>query len=289
MRRFEYFEPGSLEEAVSLMSRSNGESNILAGGTDLLVEIREHLRWPKQVVNIKKIPNLDCLHYDEKTGLRFGANTTARSLEIAPFVIERYAGFYQAVRELGSIQVRNRATVAGNICRASPSADTLPPLIADGARITTFGPGGTRRTPLEEFFLGPGKTILAESEILTAISVPSPPPHTGKVYLKHGRRKAMELATVGVAVTLSLEGDRCSTVRIALGAVAPTPIRAHEAEDLLVGTSLRADDMARAATAAMEASRPIDDVRATAEYRLQMVGVLTARAVRQAAELAKRN
>ena len=133
MRRFEYLEPGSLEEAVSLMRPYNGEASILAGGTDLLVEIREHKRWPKYVVNIKGVPDLDHLIYDEEKGLKIGSLVTTRSLELLPIVIEKYAGLYQAVRELGSIQVRNRATLAGNICRASPSDDTIPPLIARAA------------------------------------------------------------------------------------------------------------------------------------------------------------
>ena len=282
MRRFAYFEPGTLDEAVALLGRFGGDASLLAGGTDLLVEIREHLRWPRQVVNIKKIPGMAALQYDDRTGLRFGALVTAREIEISSVVLVKYPGLAQAARELGSIQVRNRATIVGNICRASPSADTLPPLIADGATVKMFGPAGERTVPLEGFFTGPGKTVLAPGELVTEIAVPPPPPRTGKHYLKHGRRKAMELATVGVAVSVTLDADTCRQIRIALGAVAPTVIRARQAEDTLRGRALDGAAIEAAAQIAMGECRPISNVRGSAEYRREMVGVLTQRAIRQA-------
>ena len=272
MRRFQYFEPKSLGEASSLLAAGG---QVLAGGTDLLVEIKEHLRRADRVVNIKKIPGIGGLSYDARGGLRIGALVTAREVEIAPFVLEHYASLVQAARELGSIQVRNRATIVGNICRASPSADTLPPLIADGAIIKLQGSSGARELPLEEFFTGPGKTVLRPDELVTELVVPAPPPRTGKVYIKHGRRKAMELATVGVAVTLT----RDASVRIVLGAVAPTPIRARAAEEILKKDPKALD---QAAAAAMAEARPISNVRASAEYRREMVRVLTRRAIEQA-------
>jgi len=197
-------------------------------------------------------------------------------------VLAKYPGLAQAARELGSIQVRNRATIVGNICRASPSADTLPPLIADGATVKMFGPAGERTVPLEGFFTGPGKTVLAPGELVTEIAVPPPPPRTGKHYLKHGRRKAMELATVGVAVSVTLDADTCRQIRIALGAVAPTVIRARQAEDTLRGRALDGAAIEAAAQIAMGECRPISNVRGSAEYRREMVGVLTQRAIRQA-------
>lgn len=287
MRRFEYFEPQTLDEAVALLGRYNGQASILAGGTDLLVEIKEKIRFPDYVINIKKIPQMDRLSYDDQTGLRLGALVTTRELETSPLVREKYRGLVQAVTELGSIQVRNRATVAGNICRASPSADTPPPLITDGAAVRLYGPTGERVLPLEEFFIGPGRTVLEPGELVIELMVPSPPPHTGKVYLKHGRRRAMELATVGVAVTLTLANNICQEVRIALGAVAPTPIRAREAEAVLRGQVIVDDLIDKAAEVAMHESRPISDVRSSAEYRREMVKVLTARAIRQALALAR--
>src|SRR5690554_2928248 len=218
MKRFNYFEPKTMDEAVQLLQQHNGQAMILAGGTDLLVEIKGKLRSPDHVVNIKRIPDLDHFDYEPGRGLRFGALVTARQIETCPIVLEKYAGLAQAAKDLASIQVRNRATVVGNICRASPSADTLPPLIADGAHIRTFGPSGERTYLLEKFFTGPGKTILEPAELAIEVSVPDPPPHTGKVYIKHGRRKAMELATVGVAVTLTVEDGRITEPRIVLGA-----------------------------------------------------------------------
>jgi carbon-monoxide dehydrogenase medium subunit len=287
MIRFEYFEPATLAEAVALLGRANGKASVLAGGTDLLVEIREHLRRPASVINIKQIPGMATLDYDAGRGLRFGALVTSRTIELSPIVQEKYPGLAQAVRELGSIQVRNRATVVGNICRASPSADTLPPLIADGASARIHGPGGDRVVRLEDFFTGPGQTVLRPDELVTEITVPPPPPRTGRTYIKHGRRKAMELATVGVAVSLTLDRDRCREVRIALGAVAPTPIRARRAEAMLQGQTLDARLVADAARAARDEARPIGNVRASAEYRRQMIEVLTRRAVEQAAEMAQ--
>ena len=278
MRRFEYFEPRSLGEACALLARYQGRAQPLAGGTDLLVELKEQLRRADCVINIKKIPGIGQLSFDARDGLRIGALVTAREIEVNPTVIENYRSLVQAARELGSIQVRNRATIIGNVCRASPSADTLPPLIADGAVATIQGGNGTRQVPLENFFTGPGKTVLKPDELVTGIRVPAPAPRTGKVYLKHGRRKAMELATVGVAVTLTLEGE----TRIVLGAVAPTPIRATKAEALLRGKKLDANLIEQAAQAALEESRPISNVRASAEYRRDMVAVLTRRALQRA-------
>jgi len=274
MRRFEYFEPDTLGEAVALLARYEGRAQALAGGTDLLVELKEQLRRADCVVNIKRIPGLGGLSFDPRTGLRIGALATAREVETSPEVLQHYASLAQAARELGSIQVRNRATIVGNICRASPSADTLPPLIADGAILKT----SARSVPLETFFTGPGKTLLKPGELVTAIELPAPGPRTGKAYLKHGRRKAMELATVGVAVSVSPE-----SARIVLGAVAPTPIRATRAEQVF----LKSKNVAEAAEAAMNEAQPISNVRASAEYRREMVRVLTRRAIEQAMRAAR--
>ena len=273
MIRFQYFEPATLAEAVQILGRHKGTASVLAGGTDLLVEIKEHLRRAAHVVNIKRIPGMSELSFDPKAGLRIGALVTTREIETSDFVQQHYAGLLQSVCELGSIQVRNRATVVGNICRASPSADTLPPLIADGAVLKT----SERTIPLESFFTGPGKTLLKPDEIVTGIEVPAPLPRTGKVYIKHGRRKAMELATVGVAVSVSPK-----ETRIVLGAVAPTPIRAKAAEAAFMKAGVEA-----AAEAAMTEAKPISNVRASADYRREMVKVLTRRALERAMELAK--
>jgi carbon-monoxide dehydrogenase medium subunit len=282
MRRFEYFEPGTLAEAVALLGQHRGRAQALAGGTDLLVELKEQLRRADCVVNIKKIPGIGTLSFDARTGLRIGALVTAREIELSDAVLRHYVSLAQAARELGSIQVRNRATIVGNVCRASPSADTLPPLIADGAEVVIEGRAGRRSLPLEDFFTGPGKTVLAPDELVTELRVPAPAPRTGKVYIKHGRRKAMELATVGVAVSVS-----DSDVKIVLGAVAPTPIRARRAEEILRGRKIDAAAIERAAQAAVEEARPISNVRASAAYRREMVGVLTRRALQRALEASR--
>lgn len=274
MRRFEYFEPKTLGEAASLLARYAGRAQALAGGTDLLVELKEQLRRADCVVNIKKIPGIGGMSFDARQGLRIGALVTAREIEVSPMAIQHYSSLVQAARELGSIQVRNRATIVGNVCRASPSADTLPPLIADGALVMIEGSSGKRQVALEDFFTGPGKTVLKPGELVTELRVPAPAPRTGKVYIKHGRRKAMELATVGVAVTRSEK-----ETRIVLGAVAPTPIRARRAEELLRGKPWNDALIEKAAAAAAAESRPISNVRASAQYRLEMVVVLTRRAL----------
>ncbi len=284
MRRFDYFEPQTLDEAVALLSRYNGTANVLAGGTDLLVEIKEQIRKPDHVINIKKIPGMNRLTFDPVAGLNFGSLVTAREIETSPDVRRDYSGLAQAASEVGSIQVRNRATIVGNICRASPSADTLPPLIADGAIVTVFSEGDERRVALEDFFVGPGRTVLRPNEIVTAVELPAVTPHSASIYIKHGRRKAMELATVGVAVSLTLEGAVCRRIRIVLGAVAPTPIRAKKAEALAQGHALDEDLIEAAAQTAMDESRPISNIRGSAAYRREMVRVLTARAIRQAQE-----
>ena len=283
MIRFDYAEPETLAEASAVLQAHAGRASVLAGGTDLLVEIKEQLRRVHCVVNIKRIGGLDALGFDARAGLHFGALTTARRIELDASITQHYAGLHQAVRELGSIQVRNRATVVGNICRASPSADTLPPLIADGASIVIGDGATTHEMLLEDFFTGAGKTTLQTGQLVLAIKVPPPPPRTGRTYIKHGRRRAMELATVGIAVSVTLDdAGICTQARIALGAVAATPIRAREAEAALQGRAIDSRALADAAALALAASRPISNVRASAAYRREMVGVLTRRALEQA-------
>ncbi len=284
MRRFEYHRADTLEEASRLLTDLGDDTFLFNGGTDLLVEIRERLRRVRNVVDIKGIPGLSDIIYDETRGLTFGALVTVGRLERLALVRERYPNLQAAFASLGSIQVRNRATVVGNVCRASPSADTIPPLIADGAFIHIYSRTNMRVVPLAEFFTGPGKTVLAKGEIVTGITVPPAGDNSGKAYIKHGRRKAMELSTVGVAVSLSMDDGVCSDIRIALGAVGATVLRAPAAEAMLRGTRLDAATVKSAADKAMEECTPISNVRASADYRRDMVGVLTGRAINQALE-----
>jgi len=282
MKDFDYCEPTTLGAAVALLRQCPGQACLFAGGTDLLVQMKEHIRQPDRVINIKRIPGMDDFRYDEQQGLTLGALVTTRAVETSPLTLRHYASLARAATDFASIQVRHRATVVGNVCRASPSADTLPPLIADGARLRIFGADGERELALENFITGPGKTTLKSDEIVTHILIPPPPPHTGKVYIKHGRRAQMELATVGAAVTLTVEGGVCKDVAIVLAAVAPMPLRARAAEALLRGQPLNATTIAEAGEAASGESRPIGDVRGSADYRRQMVAVLVRRAIEQA-------
>lgn len=284
MRRFDYHRADTLEQASRLLTDLGDDTFLFNGGTDLLVEIRERLRRVRNVVDIKGIPGLSDIIYDETRGLTFGALVTVGRLERLALVRERYPNLRAAFASLGSIQVRNRATVVGNVCRASPSADTIPPLIADGAFIHIYSRTNMRVVPLAEFFTGPGKTVLAKGEIVTGITVPPAGDNSGKAYIKHGRRKAMELSTVGVAVSLSMDDGVCSDIRIALGAVGATVLRAPAAEAMLRGTRLDAATVKSAADKAMEECTPISNVRASADYRREMVGVLTGRAINQALE-----
>lgn len=287
MHFFDFSQPDTLDDAIGLLEASDGQACLMAGGTDLLIQIKEHLRRPLRVIDLKRIPGMDDFRYDPREGLRLGALVTTRQVETSEVARRHYASLCRAATDFASVQVRNRATVVGNVCRASPSADTLPPLIADRATLLVQGPSGQRRTTVEEFCLGPGRTALQAGEIVTHVLVPAPAPRTGKVYLKHGRRAQMELATVGVAVTLTVQQGRCQDISIVLAAVGPTPLRARAAEALLRGQPLTEGAIAAASRAAAEECRPIADVRASAEYRRDMVRVLTQRAIGQAMEEAQ--
>lgn len=281
MKPFDYFAPTTLDEAVALLGE--GDAKVLAGGTDLIVQMREHVRQPSRVIDIKKITGLDDLSYDARQGLRIGALTTTRQVETSAVVARHYASLARAVTDFASVQVRHRATVVGNVCRASPSADTLPPLVADGAVLRIRGAAGERRCRVQDFCSAPGRTVLEPGEIVTHIEIAPPAPRTGKVYLKHGRRSQMELATVGAAAHLTLVADgTVADLAIVLAAVAPTPLRAEHAEAALRGAQPTPERLAAAAQAASDEARPIGDVRGSAEYRRDMVRVLVRRALEQA-------
>jgi aerobic carbon-monoxide dehydrogenase medium subunit len=283
MKYFEYSEPASLDEAVALLRGGPAPASLIAGGTDLMVQMKEHVRQPAHVINIKKIPGMDDFAFDARDGLLLGALVTTRRVETSHITLRHYGSLARAATDFASVQVRHRATVVGNVCRASPSADTLPPLIADGAVLRIHGPSGQRRCAVEDFCIGPGRTVLAQDEIVTHIEVPAPPPRTGKAYIKHGRRAQMELATVGVAVRITLDDEGyVNDLAIALAAVAPTPLRAAWAETTLCGQRPTPALLAAAAQAASDEARPIGDVRGSAAYRREMVRVLTRRALEQA-------
>jgi aerobic carbon-monoxide dehydrogenase medium subunit len=279
--RFEYEEAKSIEEALSLLGKYNGKAKVIAGGTDLMVQVRDGRSSPELVVDIGGIKDLNYIRYDDRQGLTIGALTTIRSLERSPLLQQHLPILSQAAGQLGSVAIRNVGTLGGNLCNAAPSAETAPALIALSASARIAGPGGERKVLLEEFFVGPGKTALGPGEILVEIQAPPPAPDTKGVYLKHGHRGTIDLAIVGVAavVRFAQDGRTCSDVRIALGAVAPTPIRARSAEEILKGRKLDESIIEGSAKAALADTSCISDVRATAEYRREMVQVFTRRAL----------
>ena len=218
LKEFEYFEPSNLSEAVSLLDKYGEEAKILAGGTDLLVWMKEGARSPKYVINIKHIQGVRHIHFGEAEGLRIGALTTVREIETADIIKVKFSGLHQAAKALASIQVRNLATIGGNLSTASPAAELAPPLLALGARVKLRGLRGERVLPLEEFFQGPGSTAI-DREILTEIVVPPPEPQSFSLYKSISRRNAVDLAIVGVAVAGRIDSSagEWRTVKIALG------------------------------------------------------------------------
>ncbi len=283
-----YFMPKTLEEACSLLTTYKGEARVVSGGTDLVRLMRCGKVLPKCVINISGIGGQDYIRYDEKAGLRIGGQTTMHSIALSPVVRDRFELLATAAHTLGTPQVRGRATVAGNVCNASPSAETIPALMVLGASLRLVQKTGERVVPVEGFCLGPGLTVLDSREILAEITIPPLAPRTAAVYLSHRVREVLDLPIVSTAVMVTMDGGYIRSATIALGAVAPTPIRAKSAEALLKGKKLSESLIQEAAAAATKEAKPIDDVRSSALYRRTMVGVLVARAIRQAADQAVR-
>lgn len=275
MRAFEHFTPNTLTEALQLLARWNGRACVYAGGTDLLPRMKGGTAaWPA-VVNIKQLRELQDVRPDDSGGVTVGALTTLRALTRSAVIREHHPVVAEAAGLMASEQVRSFATLGGNLCNASPSADLAPPLLVADAVARLVGVGGERRLPLQEFFRGPGQSALQSGELLRDLYLP--PPRGRAVYLKHTAREYMDIAVVGVAVRLTLEDGLCQEVRIALGAVAPVPLRAMSAERILSRHPLTQASIAASAAAAAEECNPIDDGRGSARYRKRMVGVLVAR------------
>lgn len=281
-RKFDYLEAKTVEEACSLLSQYKGKARLIAGGTDLLVAMRRGKITPLYVINVKTIPNLDYVSYDGD-GLRIGALATLSEIESSPLIRDRFPIIADSAHQIGTQQVRNVGTIGGNLGNAAPSADMAPSLIGLGAKAKLKGPKGERVVALEEFFTGPGETTLQAGEMLIEIQVPNPPPHTRGVYLKLPARTAIDLAAVGVAavVTLDSKGANIVDAKIVLGAVAPIPMRARQAEDIIKGKAINNELIEKAAQVAAEEAKPISDVRGSAGYRKEIVRVLTNRAIRQ--------
>jgi len=279
---FEYLAPETVEEALELLARYGDETRLLAGGTDLLLNMKRRREAPRYVIGLKNVRDLDFFNYDETIGLSFGPLVTIHFMETSALVKEKFPVLAEGAAALGSVQVRNLATVVGNLCSALPSADMAPGLIVLGAGLKILGPNGERRLAVEDFFKAPGEPALATDELVTEVHVPNPPAGSGMAYLKHMTRSAMDLSIVGVAALVALKGGVCREARICLGTAGPKPMRAKRAESALKGKRFTDAIVDEAAAAASQECRPRSSMRASAEYRKEMVRVLTRRALLQA-------
>ena len=282
MREFDFLTPRSVDEAIAFMSDREGEVHILAGGTDLLLGMREGTITPRAVMSLKKLSDFRTIEHSNDSGLRLGAMVTLRQVVRSTQIRERYPSLADAALLMASEQIRSLATVGGNLCNAAPSADMAPPLIALDAMVRLIGPEGERRLPLEEFFLGPGSTALDAGEMLAEIEVP--PTERKTRYMRLAPRAHMDIAVVGVAAGIQLNNSKVRAARIVLGAVAPVPLRVYPAEEALIGEALTEAAIEAASTIAAEECSPISDLRGSDWYRRRMVGVLVNRALHSFSE-----
>jgi len=282
-----YLTAGSVEEALSLLSQYGEKAKFVSGGTDLLMQLKRGEAAPECLICLGEIRELDFIAYDEIKGLRVGALTTILNVANSSLIQSKFSILAQAAGMLGTPAIRNQATLGGNLCNAAPSADTAPPLLVLGAKAKTTGVEGEKVVPLEDFFVGPGQTILGQDQLLTEIQIPNMLPHSGGTYLKQKRRQGADLAVVGVAAWVVMEKGVLKDVKIALGAVAPTPIRARKAEEILKGRKFDQGLLEKSGLAASDEAKPIDDIRSSADYRRQLVAVLTKRAITQAIQQAE--
>jgi carbon-monoxide dehydrogenase medium subunit len=283
MKRFDYIRPGNMEDAIAAL-QAHDEPYLLAGGTDLLIGMKTKAVKPKCLIDLKGIPGIDGIEYDN--GFRFGALTTVRDIEVSALIREKIPALSEAAGTLGSIQIRNRATIGGNLCHGSPAADMAAILLAMKCEVAIASDKGEKTIGLDQFFTGPNSTILGKHEVLSQIIIPKEMEQFKGVYLKHGPRKAMDIGIVNIAIFLDadIKNRSCNQVMIALGAVAPTPIRAKKAEALLKGKELVPDLIYKAAEAASNEAKPITDFRATAGYRKDLVKSLVTKGIQQILE-----
>ena len=288
MHDFEYCAPANLQEAIGLMATHKGSANLLAGGTDLIVFMRARLKRPDLVIDAKLIPELSELKMD-KTGLTIGASVSCTTIYENEEIADLYPALVDSTMLIGGVQIQGRASIGGNLCNAAPSADTIPTLIAYSAVANVVSDKGERQIAVEEFCLAPGKTVLEENEILVNIFIPAPAPHSGARFLRFIPRNEMDIAVANSAAFVELDeaGQNFRSARIAIGAVAPTPIYVEEAGAVLIDKPVNEESILNAAVIAREAARPIDDMRGTVEHRLQLVETLTKRALVDAIERAR--
>lgn len=281
---FEYFAPRDIKEACRLLQEHDNRAKVMAGGTDLLVHMKHRTIIPRYVIGLKHLSGLGTIEYNENRGLRIGALATHQTVADSPLIKERFRALGAACSKVGTPQIRSMGTVGGNLCNGSPSSDSAPPLIALNAAVKLLGVEGERVIPLESFFVGPGETALRIGEILTEIQVPSPSLRTQLSYVKLPARTRVDMAAVSAAVFVTLDSKNaiCQDIRIVLGAVAPVPLRAKRAEEVLRGKKMEEQLIQQTAQRASEEAQPISDIRSSADYRREMVKVLTKQAIRQA-------
>ena len=289
MEGVRYEAPETLQAAVGLLAGVSGPARILAGGTDVIVQMETDLIEPSLLVDIKKIKETRQI-VPENGGFRIGAAVPGMEIINHAGICKAWPGVVDGVKLIGSIQIKGRASIGGNLCNASPAADSVPALVAAGAVVRIVGPNGIREVPVENIPVAPGKTSLAKGEIVVSFFLPPRPAHASDAYQRFTPRTEMDIAVVGVGVNLTLDGSGiCSAARVALGAVAPTVLLVKEASDALIGTRVDNSSLDRLAKAASAACRPIDDKRGTKEYRIKVAGVLARRTAQQALERARKN
>lgn len=278
MRWFDYSAPETLGEAVHLLAARPG-ALLLAGGTDLLPQLRAGRKQTELVIDVKRIPELNELRYDPARGLTVGAAVPCCRIGEDAAVRKAYPALAEVAALIGGVQIQSRASIGGNLCNAAPSADSIPVLIAAGAVCRIVGPPGAREVDAESFCTGPGTTVLGPGELLVSIQLPPPEPHSGACYLRFIPRNEMDIAVAGAGVAVSVEAGVFRRARVALAAVAPTPLAVHQAGAYLAGRPVSPETIRAAAGLARDAARPITDMRGTAEYRRHLCAVLTRRAL----------
>jgi len=277
MSDIQYHAPKTIKEAVKLLAASKGKGRILAGGTDLLVQMKSGAAAPGIIIDVKKIPEM--IGVSEKKGaFTIGAATPAAALGEHKKLRKAWPGVVEAVNLIGSTQVQGRASAGGNLCNASPAADSVPALVSAGCVVNIAGPKGKRSVPVEKFNAGPGKTTLKPGEIVVSLTLPARPKKASDAYLRLIPRTEMDIAVVGVGVSLTMKGDTVADARVGLGAVAPTVLLVEKAAKALVGSKLDEAALDAAAAACSAACKPIDDKRGTIKYRTKIAGVLLKRA-----------
>ncbi|MGN0694356.1 MAG: FAD binding domain-containing protein [Lentihominibacter sp.] len=281
---FDYTRATSLEEASKLAAEKGDKAVLMAGGTDVILLIHAKAIPAELVIDIKEIPGLDEIKYVEGEGMHIGALAKLFDIQSSPVVVEKMPALCDAARYVASPQIRRKGTMAGNICNASPSADTASILVAMKAVVKVYNVKGEKEIPIDEFFKGVKKTVLEPGDVVTEIFIPELKKGEGSAYFKHSVRKAMDLAIIGVGSKITMDGSKITDASICMGGVGITPLRAKNAEKILIGNEITDELLEQAGVAASEECSPISDVRASAEYRKDMVRVYTKRAVKKAVE-----